>query len=103
MSAQVFGKVNADKLRKNPLALMRSALADKWFPRLRARLLLALRRQVSEFAKEVAGGDTSGVSESMVTRWTKALIETKCRIVSFYMNTNRFGRFIRFVDNIRKK
>lgn len=89
MSEALKAKVRSDKLRQNPLALMRAVLADQWFSKLRRALYLALRAQVYEVAKRVEIGLTEPVTDSMEIQWYNEMVTTKRPMVMAMVESGR--------------
>ncbi len=69
-----------DRLRKSPLLLMRAALSDKMYPRLRNAAFKVLSDFVKEVAK-LAYISFHDISDELVDKYVQQLIEAKRRFV----------------------
>ncbi len=81
--SEVFAKARnlaRDRLRKSPLLLMRAALSDKMYTRLRDAAFKVLKDYVKEIS-ELAYTSFHDISDELVDKYTQLLIEAKRRYV----------------------
>lgn len=70
-------KRNGVNLRKNPLALLRAALADRWTPKIERLVRKELRRQIDEALARVEAGVDEPVTGRMLEEWETELGQLK--------------------------
>ncbi len=81
--SEVFAKARnlaRERMRKSPLLLMRAALSDKMYPRLRDAAFKVLKDFVKEIS-ELAYTSFHDISDELVDKYTQLLIEAKRRYV----------------------
>lgn len=69
--------VKAESFATNPLVLLRSAMADRWFSKIRRAVFETIGTHVVEAAERVEEGSGQPVTDSMSQRWVEDLIEAQ--------------------------